>query len=212
MTLVEVFADITCPFTHVGLRQVVRELDSSADIIVRAWPLELVNGDPLDVTAVQAKIDALRNQLDMDVFRGFDPQYWPRTTVPALNLVAAAYGQGPVVGLDVSLAIRDALFERGQDIGNPAVLAELAVEWGLSTPDVFPSQQVRDDYAEGLRREVTGSPDFWLGGENGMEFFCPSLDLEHDAAGDLRASFDTSGLARFISRVREFETSQGDQK
>ncbi len=209
MTLVEVFADITCPFTHVGLREIVRELDSSTDIVVRAWPLEWVNGAPLDAIGVQVKIDALRSQLDLDAFRGFCPQRWPTTTVPALNLVAAAYAEGSAVGLNVSLAVREALFEQGRDIANPAMLAELAAERGLSAPDLSPSWQVRDDYAEGRRREVTGSPDFWLGGE---EFFCPSLDLDHDAVGDLRASFDTNGLARFISRVRDFAASQGDQQ
>ena len=50
MTTVEVFADITCPFTHVGLKQVVghvAEMREPADVIVRAWPLEWVNGTPL---------------------------------------------------------------------------------------------------------------------------------------------------------------------
>ncbi len=209
MTLVEVFADLTCPFTHVGLREIVRELDSSTDIVVRAWPLEWVNGAPLDASSVQVKIDALRTQLDLDAFRGFAPEQWPRTTVPALNLVAAAYAEGSEVGLEVSLALRDALFERGRDISNPAVLAELAAERDLPAPATSPSQQVSDDYREGLRRNVTGSPDFWLGGE---EFFCPSLDLDHDPMGDLTASFDTSGLARFISRIRTFETLQGDDR
>jgi hypothetical protein len=55
---VEVFADITCPFTHVGLKQVVRhvaEMSEPCDVIVRAWPLEWVNGAPLDVDAVMVK-------------------------------------------------------------------------------------------------------------------------------------------------------------
>ena len=55
MQTVEVYADITCPFTHVGLKQVVRHVDAMAEpaeVIVRAWPLEWVNGKPLDVDAV----------------------------------------------------------------------------------------------------------------------------------------------------------------
>lgn len=48
--VVEVFADITCPFTHVGLRRLVRHRESVGrnDVVlrVRAWPLELVNDEP----------------------------------------------------------------------------------------------------------------------------------------------------------------------
>src|SRR3954464_13451066 len=47
---IEVFADVACPFTHVGLCRLVarrRESNSDAVLWVRAWPLELVNGEPL---------------------------------------------------------------------------------------------------------------------------------------------------------------------
>lgn len=199
MTTVEVFADISCPFTHIGLRQIVAELDTSTAILVRAWPLEWVNGAPLDAASVQAKIDVLRRQLDTDSFGGLSTKYWPRTTVPALNLVASAYEQGWRIGLRTSLDVRDALFERGENIGDLDVLAALAAANGLPAPEMSPAQQVNDDYAEGRRRGVKGSPDFWLGGE---EFFCPSLQLGHDSDGDLTAQFDTNGLARFISQVR----------
>jgi predicted DsbA family dithiol-disulfide isomerase len=61
MTSIEVFADITCPFTHVGLKRVVQhvsEMAEPADVIVRAWPLEWVNGTPLAVDAVVVKAHA----------------------------------------------------------------------------------------------------------------------------------------------------------
>lgn len=48
---VEVFADLGCPFTHVGLRRLLaRRAELARDepvLLVRAWPLELVNGQPL---------------------------------------------------------------------------------------------------------------------------------------------------------------------
>ena len=56
-TTVEVFAEITCPFAYVGLKHVVEhvaELDVPVDIIVRAWPLEWVNGAGLDVAGYHA--------------------------------------------------------------------------------------------------------------------------------------------------------------
>src|SRR5206468_3084962 len=49
--VIEVFADVRCPFTHVGLTRFVarrHELGRREPRLrVRAWPLELVNGEPL---------------------------------------------------------------------------------------------------------------------------------------------------------------------
>ena len=48
MRTIEVFADVLCPFTHVGLRAVAEQRARAGrdDVVirVRAWPLELVNG------------------------------------------------------------------------------------------------------------------------------------------------------------------------
>lgn len=197
----DVFADINCPFTHVGLRRVVEELraiDGAVDIIVRAWPLEWVNGAPLDVDAVTVKIAALRSQLGTTDFEGFRPSSWPTTTIPALNLAAAAYRVDPATGLAVSLAVRDALFEEGRDVGDLDVLGSIADPFGLDRPSAEVDPRVTADYEEGQRRGVRGSPDFWVGGE---EFFCPALTLGHDESG-LTAAFDSEGLERFMAQVR----------
>jgi hypothetical protein len=117
-TVVEVFADITCPFTHVGLKQVVRhvdEMDEPADVIVCAWPLEWVNGSPLDVDAVLVKAAALTEQLGVDDFGGLRADAWPTSTIPALDLAASGYARDAATGLAVSLELRRALFERGQN-------------------------------------------------------------------------------------------------
>ena len=118
---IEVFADITCPFTHVGLKQVVRhvaDMDDPVDVVVRAWPLEWVNGAPLDVDAVMIKAQALDEQLGVHDFAGLRADRWPATTIPALNLVASAYERDAATGLAVSLELRAALFEHGVDIGD----------------------------------------------------------------------------------------------
>ena len=64
MKTIEVFADISCPFTHVGLRRLVEERARLGrdDVVlhVRAWPLELVNGAPITGDFVGTEIDALR--------------------------------------------------------------------------------------------------------------------------------------------------------
>ena len=52
MPVIEVFADVACPFTHIGLRRLVEQRAAlgrdDVTLLVRAWPLELVNGKPLD--------------------------------------------------------------------------------------------------------------------------------------------------------------------
>ena len=116
MQTVEVYADITCPFTHVGLKRLVQHVSAMsepAEVIVRAWPLEWVNGSPLAVDAVLVKAAALTNQLGVDDFSGLRADAWPASTIAALNLAASAYERDAATGLAVSLELRTALFERG---------------------------------------------------------------------------------------------------
>jgi len=201
MPTIEVFADITCPFTHVGLKKVVDELhpnDGNVEVVVRAWPLEWVNEAPLEAAAVETKVHALREQLGADAFAGFRADTWPATTIPALNLAAQAFDVDAPTGLAVSIALRDALFEDGRDISDPAVLSAIATEFGLNPPSNEVDDRVQADYDEGQRRGVRGSPDFWLGDQ---EFFCPALKLGHDDEG-LTAEFDSDGFDAFMTRVR----------
>lgn len=203
MPRIEVFADITCPFTHVGLTRVADQLaalGADAELIVRAWPLEWVNGEVFTADAVAAKITVLSEQLGVEAFAGFDPDTWPRTSIPALGLCAEAARAGAAAGLAMALDVRAALFERGADITDERVLATLADRHGLASPSLGdaddPHPDVVADYTEGRRRGVRGSPDFWVGE---TEYFCPALDLSHDESGHLVAHFDPDGLADFVA-------------
>ncbi len=201
MQIVEVYADITCPFTHVGLKRVVQhvsEMSEPAEVIVRAWPLEWVNGSPLAVDAVLVKAKALTDQLGVDDFSGIRADAWPTSTIPALNLVASAYERDGATGLALSLELRAALFERGDDISDPDVLAQIATAHGLPMPATETSEAVQVDYDGGLARGVKGSPHFFVASD---DFFCPTLDLGHDADGQLTARFDADMLADFFARI-----------
>jgi predicted DsbA family dithiol-disulfide isomerase len=201
MTTVEVFADITCPFTHVGLKRVIHhvaEMATPADVVVRAWPLEWVNGAPLDVDAVIVKARALTEQLGVDDFSGLRADRWPASTIPALNLAASGYERDAATGLAVSLALRAALFEHGEDVGEGEVLARIARAHDLESPGAEPCTAVTADFEDGKRRGVRGSPHFFVGSDG---FFCPALDLGHDADGHLTARFDADMLADFFGRV-----------
>jgi predicted DsbA family dithiol-disulfide isomerase len=207
---VEVFADITCPFAHVGLRRFVarrEELGLSRPVLrVRAWPLELVNGKPFEPSAMAQHVIELREQVAPDLFGGFDPDLVPVSSMPALELVAAAYALNDQAGENVSLLVRDALFEQGLDISDPEVLAGIAAVHGVSVHTDDAKRIVLHDYQEGRRRAVRGSPEFFL---DGRGWYCPSLHIEK-VDDTLRIEPDIEAVEAFLAACFERATSARD--
>jgi predicted DsbA family dithiol-disulfide isomerase len=198
MTVIEVFADVACPFTHVGLlRFVERRHQLGRDDVflrVRAWPLEIVNGQPLDPKFIAEEIDDIREQIADPLFARFSETAFPASSIPALTLAAAAYDKDLATGETVSLALRDLLFEHGVDIADTEVLTRLADEHGVQA-DLSDTQRVVEDHAEGVQRDVIGSPHFFTPAGS---FFCPSLDVHRDSTGHLRITAD-SGFDQFVA-------------
>jgi predicted DsbA family dithiol-disulfide isomerase len=197
-SVVEVFADVCCPFTHVGLRRLVERRDAlgRADVRmwVRAWPLEVVNGAPLDPVLVAEEVDELRSTVAPDLFAAFDVDAFPSTSRPALALAVAGYRRDISTGEAVSLALRELLFEKGEDIGDPHVLARVEQEFGIHA-DERDAASVDADHREGLRRGVIGSPHFFT---SSGSFFCPALDIGRDETGQLRITLDAAGFGEFL--------------
>lgn len=197
--LVEVFADLGCPFTHLGLRRFVERREAlgrpDVGLVVRSWPLEWVNGTPLDAAFIAEEVVDIRDAVAPDLFAGFAVDAFPATTVPGLALAAAAYRRSVAVGEAVSLELRDLLFEHGVDVGAPAVLDEVAARHGIdrASADVG---DVRADHAEGAARGVIGSPHFFT--PTG-DFFCPALDVHRDADGRLQVHVDPAGFEAFLT-------------
>ena len=193
------FADVAGPFTHVGLRRFVdRRAELGREDVtlrVRAWPLEVVNGEPLDPHFIAEEVDDLRAQVAPTLFAGFREQAFPATSMGALALAAAAYDEDPAAGEHVSIELRDLLFEQGVDIAEHEVLARLAAELDVAV-DLDDPGRVLADHAEGVARGVIGSPHFFTpsGG-----FFCPALDVHRDDAGHLRITADPEGFDRFLA-------------
>ncbi|MET0727190.1 MAG: DsbA family protein [Acidimicrobiales bacterium] len=197
MRQIEVFADIACPFAHAGLRTFVQHRAerglSEPRLLVRAWPLELVNSQPHDGRAEVPNVEGLRAGAAPELFAGFDPGRFPATTLPALAAAATAYAAGPVHGEAFSLAVRDALWEHGLDVTDPDVLERLCSDVGIEPPAAGDDTAVRADLADGRARGVAGSPHFFT--DEG-DFFCPSLDIEqHGRSVDV--SFDVVRFRRF---------------
>jgi predicted DsbA family dithiol-disulfide isomerase len=196
---VEVFADVACPFAYVGLHRFrayrCRRGKTEPILRVRAWPLELVNGTALDGPSLRPKIEALRAFVAPDLFVGFDASTFPATTLPAMAAEAAAYRHGAELGERFGLAVRHALFEDGLDVSDEAVLRRLCQSLGAPDPTDVDRAAVSDDFSEGKRRGVVGSPHFFTAQG---DFFCPSLDIAHGQNG-YEVSFDRAGFEKFVA-------------
>ena len=197
--VIEVFADVLCPFTHVGLQRLVAARASAGrsdvGLWVRAWPLEIVNGSPLDAHFIAEEIDEIRAELGVPVFEGVREDAFPSSSLPLLALAHAGYRRGPEVGEAVSLELRDLLFEQGVAVGDPAVLERIARGHAIQVTDDDVAG-VLADHAEGVRRGVVGSPYFItpVG-----DFFCPALDISRGDDGHLRVHADPDGFDRFLA-------------
>ena len=200
-SLIEVFADIWCPFTHVGLRAVdeQRTLTGRFDVAirVRAWPLELVNGAPLDPATTATHVEHLREQVAQTMFTDFRVDHFPTSTLEALALVERAYRTDVGLGERASFALRDALFEHGQDISERGVLTNIAVHLGIELPDEVDREAVVADWRQGQERGVRGSPHFF-GGET--DSFCPSLQITKDPEHGVSIERDASRLTAFLEK------------
>jgi len=188
MRTIEVFADVLCPFTHVGLhtlidRRTERRL-AEPRLRIRAWPLELINGKPLDPHHIGAEVTALRASVRPDLFTGFSVDTFPSTSMAAFALTAAADRTGdPGLVEEVGMALRDAVFEQGLDIGQPEIVAPIANSFGLEPLAANEtSVAVHADWDEGRGRGVIGSPHFFT--DDGESRFCPVLDISRDDVGN----------------------------
>ncbi|HUJ67059.1 MAG TPA: DsbA family protein [Acidimicrobiales bacterium] len=199
MQVIEVFADIWCPFTHVGLKTVADQLRigvrPDARIWVRAWPLEWVNGRAMDPMAALTHAQELREQISAELFSRFDASSFPRSTIPALATAVRAYRHGLEVGESLSLEIRDSLFERGEDVGDPDVLRRIRKGFGVPDPDPDDYATVAAEWKEGRDRGVLGSPHFFCGDSS---VFCPSLDIAKTGVGEGRV------VERNVNRLGAF--------
>ena len=201
---VEVFADVLCPFTHVGLRTLLdrrrRHGLTEPRLRIRAWPLELINGKPLDPHHIDAEVSALRASVRPDLFAGFSVDAWPNTSMAAFALTAAADLTGdPVLIEEVGLAVRNAVFEEGLDLGRPEIVDPIAERFGLTPLDAeATSAAVCADWDEGRARGVIGSPHFFT--DDGGSWFCPGLAISRDEVGNFVIAWK-QGTEAFVERV-----------
>jgi predicted DsbA family dithiol-disulfide isomerase len=195
----EVFADVWCPFAHVGLRAAAafRSVRGREDVpfLIRSWPLELVNGVPLVPATTAEHVRELREQVAPDLFRGFDVAHFPTSSLRALALAELGYRRDAHTGEAVSFALREALFEEGRDVASDEVLGDLATRYGLD-PLEATEESVRASWSLGQARGVRGSPHFFC---SGRDAFCPTLEVRRDGDGHLEVAWRAHELETFLS-------------
>jgi 2-hydroxychromene-2-carboxylate isomerase len=98
-------------------------------------------------------------------------------------------------GEDVSLALRNALFEDGIDISDPDALSDIVRVEGVDSFGVTDERAVLADWREGTGRGVKGSPHFFCGD---ADAFCPSLDISKDGTGHLDVRRNMESLDAFL--------------
>jgi len=181
---IEVYADIWCPFSHISLhtvRALRDQLSPEVPLLVRAWPLELINGKPLSPELTATHVAELRHVVP-ELFSCFDPAAMPTSTLRALALVEAVNDVDPWRGERISLLLRDTLFEQGKPIDDD-LLVGLALNNGVDESALSDVGRVEARWAEGRARGVRGSPHIFVGD---ADMFCPLLDIERDEFGALQ--------------------------
>ena len=193
------FADMSCPFVYVGLRRLLEARDtrgSNARIRVRAWPLEWINGRQLAPQLVAAEIAKIREKVAPHLFAGFEPSRFPDSTIDALGLAAAAYGRDVQTGEQVSLRVREALFEEGGISPTTRSCARSGAGSASSRcPGPWPPTSSAP-IGSADRLEVCAVHPTSSSGTR--SWFCPALRIRHEGS-DFDISVDSSSLDDFYA-------------
>ena len=147
-------------------------------------------------------VSELRAQVAPDLFAGFDARSFPESSLEALGLAAAVYRICDRVGERVSLALRDALFEAGRNIGDPAVLrSDRGRDRESWSQPWMQSNAVIADWEEGKRRGVHGFPN----SSSRTAATSVRRSISPGSAGSCTSSLISTGSARSSMRCSRAE-------
>ena len=201
---IEVWSDTVCPWCYVGLKRLQKALDLRPAIAaeVRWLPFEL-NPD-MPAAGMDRKTYLQQKFGDPDPFRGTQGSlqrsaaelgidYRPerQTRMPSTRrshmLIAAAATTGAQTGLKE--AILRAYFSDGRDIGDPAVLSDIAAPFGIDAAqanELLANSELRAAVAQqedaARRMQINGVPTFvfdrklGFSGAQQLDVFLQALD------------------------------------
>ena len=201
---IAVVSDIGCPWARVAIHRLEREcrnrgLDVELPLDHRAFPLELINGRPTPKDVLDREIPLCEGlEPDAGWAQPREPWAFPVSTLPALEAVQAAKGQGPAESAALDVALRRAMFAEWRCIAVFPVVFEVASE-----VDGIDVDRLRDEIRSGrpraelwqdldrLEMDVPGSPTFVL--PDGSMVHNPGVELGTDAEGSPTIEADDPG-------------------
>ncbi|MFO1151987.1 MAG: DsbA family oxidoreductase [Alsobacter sp.] len=187
---IDVVSDVVCPWCYLGRGRLMAALASRPDVesVVRWRPFQLdptIPAGGLDrkdymrrkfgsldrLAPVHERLEALGS--DLGIRFAFDAIQRSPNTLDAHRLIRLAAATGQQDALVAKLFA--AYFEQGKDIGDPAILRDVAAEAGLAAAEVE-SLLAGDALAEDVRREIDmarelgiqGVPFFIFGGSHAV--------------------------------------------
>ncbi len=183
---IDVVSDVVCPWCYVGSRRLAAALAGlpriAAEVHWRPYQLDpTIPAEGMDRKAymrnkfgnderIREVHDRLiQSTLDAGIDFAFEKIAVAANTLDAHRLIRWAGGQGSAMQDKVVRALFKANFEDGRNIGDHAVLVEIAREAGMDAPVVaalLPTdtdrEAVREEIAQAQRMGVTGVPCFLL--------------------------------------------------
>lgn len=195
----EVASDVICPWCYIGKRRLERALSLLKNELspqIRWLPFQLNPGMPKEgvprAEYRRAKFGSLERsrQLDARVIAegksegidfAFDRIQRTPNTTQAHRLIALAEDQNAVVD-----ALFRAYFEEARDIGDPAVLADIAAQCGVKGwPERAPDVSALEDEVRAMG--ISAVPTFIFDRKSGISGAYPAETLAQairDAAGE----------------------------
>ena len=195
----EVASDVICPWCYIGKRRLERALSLLKNELspqIRWLPFQLNPGMPKEgvprAEYRRAKFGSLERsrQLDARVIAegkregidfAFDRIQRTPNTTQAHRLIALAEDQNAVVD-----ALFRAYFEDAKDIGDPAVLADIAAQCGVKGwPERAPDVSALEDEVRAMG--ISAVPTFIFDRKSGISGAYPAQTLAQairDAAGE----------------------------
>lgn len=184
---IDVVSDVVCPWCYVGSKRLQQALAGLPDVVAEVhWrPFQLdptIPAEGMDRKTYMrnkfgsddARLKAMHDRLiestrDAGIPFAFDRIKVAANTLDAHRLIRWAGGQGQAVQDRVVRALFKANFEDGRNIGDNAVLTEIAGECGMDVavvsallPTDADREEVRQEIAQAQRMGVTGVPCFLL--------------------------------------------------
>ncbi len=176
-----VYSDYVCPFCYLGRRSLERYQETREEPISLDWqPFDLRSGKrnpdgTIDTTADDGKGDEYYAQARENVRRlqekyGVEMTHEIATDIDSLPAQVASYyvkQEHPDHWLDFDRAIFTALWQDGRDIGDTAILVELATDVGLDGDEIRDAignddlrEELREQFVDAQQQGITGVPTF----------------------------------------------------